>query len=328
LNTPNSFVSGDFAKFCKENYFLRKLPDSYGNFLSFYKKERENGDSFSVAVVHSDSYINDFTWECIIKLLPTFVAIGLFSTVIMMLPSNSFSEYSIGRERANNLEEKTDAEQSSNIIQETAIDILKGNKVFIFFEKTENSAKPQVISYDPITFDEQRTLVMKEIELKNIELSKVQELYSWVNPLPNGRFSSPFGNRSAFEDIPAEFHNGVDMAQDLGSPIFAAHDGTVVAAGVGVSGWEAGIVVLRHETPLGTQYTLYYHMNQDGILVKEGDEVKAGDTIALVGNEGRSTGPHLHLCVLIPLNTDDDWTDSEFVDPVEFFSERNINLIN
>lgn len=107
-----------------------------------------------------------------------------------------------------------------------------------------------------------------------------------------GRVSSPYGLRQGRP------HEGMDIAVDFGQPIRAAAAGRVVFAGP--RGTYGLTVIIDHGD--GWQ-TLYAHASQ--LLVSEGQEVSAGETVALVGSTGRSTGPHLHLEVRhhgIPLN--------------------------
>lgn len=85
--------------------------------------------------------------------------------------------------------------------------------------------------------------------------------------------------------------NGVDLAAPLGTPIYAAANGVVIISKIG--GWNTGYgnyVVISH--PNGTQ-TLYAHNSQN--LVSPGQTVKQGDTIALMGSTGKSTGSHVHF---------------------------------
>jgi len=99
------------------------------------------------------------------------------------------------------------------------------------------------------------------------------------------RISSKFGYRTLRGRL--EFHNGIDIPIWYGTKIFATKDGVVTEAG-----WQAGYgwtVELEHEMGFTT---IYGHHSQ--LLVRKGDKVKAGDVIALSGNSGRSTGPHLH----------------------------------
>jgi len=87
-------------------------------------------------------------------------------------------------------------------------------------------------------------------------------------------------------------HFGLDVGAAKGTPIYAADDGTVI-----YSGWNSGgygnMTILDHG---GGLYTRYGHATK--LLTRVGDVVKKGDTIALVGSTGRSTGPHLHFEVL------------------------------
>jgi murein DD-endopeptidase MepM/ murein hydrolase activator NlpD len=83
-------------------------------------------------------------------------------------------------------------------------------------------------------------------------------------------------------------HDGIDLSAPEGTSIGAAAPGTVIYAGE-----QAGygsIVILRHQ---GGLVTLYAHCS--ALLVDEGATVKAGQSIARVGQTGRSTGPHLHF---------------------------------
>jgi murein DD-endopeptidase MepM/ murein hydrolase activator NlpD len=86
----------------------------------------------------------------------------------------------------------------------------------------------------------------------------------------------------------AESHPGIDIAVPVGTPVRAAGGGSVAAAGYDP---DYGLfVLLRH--PSGYE-TMYGHASR--LIVTEGDEVQAGQVIALSGNSGRSTAPHLHF---------------------------------
>jgi LysM repeat protein len=86
-------------------------------------------------------------------------------------------------------------------------------------------------------------------------------------------------------------NNGVDLAAPLGTPIYASADGIVIVArSGGYNGGYGSYVVISH--PNGTQ-TLYSHASK--VLVSQGQAVERGETIALVGNSGKSTGPHVHF---------------------------------
>ena len=99
--------------------------------------------------------------------------------------------------------------------------------------------------------------------------------------------SSPFGVRDGRP------HEGIDLAAPTGTPVFAAADGQVAYAGNGLRGY-GNIVVLRHASGLMTVYA-----HNSVVLVSRGQPVRAGDRIALVGQSGRATGPHLHFEVRV-----------------------------
>ncbi|MCW2479141.1 murein DD-endopeptidase MepM [Candidatus Symbiopectobacterium sp. NZEC135] len=95
-------------------------------------------------------------------------------------------------------------------------------------------------------------------------------------------------------------HRGVDFSMPVGTPVLSVGDGEVVAASRGPD--TGNFVEIRH----GRQYTTrYMHLNR--LLVKPGQKVKRGDRIALSGNTGRSTGPHLHY---------EFWINQQAVNPL------------
>jgi murein DD-endopeptidase MepM/ murein hydrolase activator NlpD len=107
-----------------------------------------------------------------------------------------------------------------------------------------------------------------------------------VRPTP-GWTTSRFGYRTSPFTNRREFHKGYDIANRLGTPITATADGVV--SFTGPKGTLGKMVVIDHGHGMVTRYG---HCHK--ILVKRGDAVKRGDTIALLGNTGRSTGPHVH----------------------------------
>lgn len=102
-----------------------------------------------------------------------------------------------------------------------------------------------------------------------------------------GWVSSRFGYRESPFTGRREFHRGLDIATRSGTPIIAPADGIVTfAARKGLMG---NMVTMDHGFGMVTRYG---HIKK--ILKKKGERVKRGETIALVGNTGRSTGPHVH----------------------------------
>ena len=102
------------------------------------------------------------------------------------------------------------------------------------------------------------------------------------------RLSSGFGPRNTGIAGASRVHAGTDLAAPIGTPVYAVAAGTVIRAGA-ASGYGQA-VYLRHSD--GT-VTRYGHVS--AIFVRQGETVSAGQRIAAVGNEGVSSGPHLHL---------------------------------
>ncbi len=115
---------------------------------------------------------------------------------------------------------------------------------------------------------------------------------TYIKPLSGGRMSSGFGRRNAPTRGASTNHQGVDWATPVGTAIYASSGGVVTRAG-----WGSGYgycVYIRH--PDGKE-TRYGHLSK--VLVSSGQSVKQGQKIALSGNTGRSTGPHLHFEIRI-----------------------------
>lgn len=106
-----------------------------------------------------------------------------------------------------------------------------------------------------------------------------------------GIISSLFGVRTHPITGKPDFHTGVDFAAPLGTPIGAAWPGTVIETGE--SQIYGKFVTLDH----GGYQTRYCHCS--AILVRAGMRLRQGETLALVGNTGVSTGPHLHFELII-----------------------------
>ncbi|MCR6516187.1 peptidoglycan DD-metalloendopeptidase family protein [Clostridium sp. LY3-2] len=102
-------------------------------------------------------------------------------------------------------------------------------------------------------------------------------------PTKDGVLTSEFGSRWG------RMHNGIDIGNELGKPVYSAFDGKVKKVFYEQYGY-GNAVIIEHSDGLETRYA---HLNNYN--VKEGDTVKKGEKIGEVGNTGRSTGPHLHF---------------------------------
>lgn len=116
-----------------------------------------------------------------------------------------------------------------------------------------------------------------------------------------GVFTSGYGWRWG------RMHKGIDIANNVGTPIVAAKDGLVV-----FSGWSSGygyLVELAHGDGTATRYA-----HNSRLVVRKGQMVPQGTTISLMGSTGRSTGPHLHFEIRQP--------GGAATDPMSFLPSR------
>ncbi len=143
----------------------------------------------------------------------------------------------------------------------------------------------------------------QEQELDEL-LAQVDNRAEYFRSIPNqwpvtGEITSPYGwRKSPFGGNSRSFHDGIDIANDVGTDILAAADGKVI-----FTGWQAvygRTVIIDH----GYGFTTMYGHNS-ALLVEAGEKVAKGDKIARLGNTGRSTGPHLHFTVTKSGSTQD-----------------------
>jgi murein DD-endopeptidase MepM/ murein hydrolase activator NlpD len=139
-------------------------------------------------------------------------------------------------------------------------------------------------------------------QLKQINAAKVVKDEVFHRPMTDrewrGQFRAPveapisdvFGTRRTFNGEVKSVHQGLDFGAAPGSVVTAANDGTVLLARPLY--FEGNFVVIDHGQGL---LTLYLHLSE--FKVKEGEQVKRGQPLGLVGSTGRATGPHLHFAV-------------------------------
>lgn len=124
--------------------------------------------------------------------------------------------------------------------------------------------------------------------LNNYFRNQSQELSTTPSVLPaQGFLSSTFGSRhNPFTNAP-DFHEGIDITNEIGTPVVAPASGMVIFAGV--KGNYGNVIEIQHDNGIST---LYGHLSK--IRVKLGQRVNRWDIIGEIGNTGHSTGPHLH----------------------------------
>ncbi|MGW3103226.1 M23 family metallopeptidase [Streptomyces sp. NPDC001100] len=138
---------------------------------------------------------------------------------------------------------------------------------------------------------------------------------SWVDPVKKYTLSASFAQAGGLWQ---STHSGQDFAVASGTNVMAAHGGTVVKAGGNGAGDGAAYgnaIVIKHGN--GT-YSQYAHLSR--IDVKVGQVVSTGQHIALSGNTGNSTGPHLHFEIRTTANY------GSAVDPVAFLRGKGVTV--
>lgn len=212
---------------------------------------------------------------------------------------------------------------------ETTIDSETGEEIEITIEKIriivdlKNLSIEEVIqilNYDDTDREWTITLAMADLTEMYPDLVVSNEIYypslpsltpdeiekyggMFIHPTNNvGYISSSFGYRIDPITKIRTFHNGLDIAGNDRTPIYAAQDGVIIFSGV--NGGYGNCVIIDHGEGM---ITLYAHCSS--LSVTKGESVSRGDNIARVGNTGRSTGPHLHFEVRI---------NGKLINPINF----------
>ena len=148
---------------------------------------------------------------------------------------------------------------------------------------------------------------ISQLDLALNQFEKVKQFalkMPFANPAPGKQITSLFGNRVDPFFGKLALHSGIDFRQKTGTKVRATGDGVVISAGP-VGGY-GNMVEIDHGNGITTRYG---HLSR--ILVKTGDKIGEGETIALSGSTGRSTGPHLHYEVR---------RNGQAVDPLRFLN--------
>ena len=133
------------------------------------------------------------------------------------------------------------------------------------------------------------------------DIVKKNEIEQWIEPV-NGIITSSCGERENPILQKMEYHNGLDIAVAENTQAVAVKSGIVTE----VRNSETLGKVLKYETEDG--YTVMYaHLND--VLVKKGENVKQGQLVAMTGNTGLSTGPHIHYSI---------WRGDMLINPMQF----------
>jgi murein DD-endopeptidase MepM/ murein hydrolase activator NlpD len=181
------------------------------------------------------------------------------------------------------------------------------NKILDLTTKNEmykQDLEEQITAYEKVDDDlkELQRITKLYEEGARITLQKTKEFARIANVksfilkiLPNGspvarpRVTSGFGYRVHPVFHTKKMHNGIDFKTNTGTPVKTTADGVVTRVISADNSGYGKLVVIRHQYGFDTAYA---HLSS--IKVRPGQKVKRGQLIALSGNSGRSTGPHLH----------------------------------
>lgn len=142
-----------------------------------------------------------------------------------------------------------------------------------------------------------------------------EKAVAWVDPVDTYKLSATFGTGGSMW---AHKHSGQDFAVPSGTPVKAVHAGTVVKAGPGGGGdgpAYGNAIVIRHAD---RTYSQYAHLSR--IDVRIGQTISTDQRIALSGNTGNSSGPHLHFEIRTTANY------GSAVNPVAFLRTEGVRV--
>ena len=190
-----------------------------------------------------------------------------------------------------------------------------------FSEKFTIEVKKGDYPSSKLTVSKKKTTFSKK-DLKRIrkESKNATKIYSkftnkkytkaFLYPLKT-KITSVYGVRRVFNKKLKSYHSGTDFRAKMGTPIKASNDGVVKL--VKNRFFAGGSVIIDHGEGI---FSVYYHLSK--FLVKKNQKIKRGDIIALSGDSGRVTGPHLHFGIVLQ-NTS--------VEPMKFLKLMNEFII-
>ena len=239
---------------------------------------------------------------------------GSVGFVDILLGSSSISEFVSNMEiiqkiYKNDVEVLETLQKEHDELQEIKA-TLKERKERLAAQKTELASDKAELDVKKKELEAEEDKLKAEADRLTAEIIKLMDKnspyvggeFTW--PCPASRYiSSSFGNRLHPTLHVWKFHTGIDIGCSAGKDIVAAASGKVIMSKV--YGGYGNCVMIDHG---GGIVTLYGHASK--LLVSEGQTVKRGQTIALVGSTGRSTGPHLHFEVR---------KNGEYINPMNYF---------
>lgn len=215
-----------------------------------------------------------------------------YDNTYQYLKENVYSKIIVSKDN-NYLENKSEKDDEVNVNNSELENSI--NEEIVEDEK-ENT---EIISENVEVINDNKNLSQMEIDANDIKTK-----YSFIKPV-DGSISSKFGNRNPTSENVPKYHTGIDLAVNTGTEVKAAIDGKVVFVS------SEGDYGKHIKVQTGDDIiTLYAHCSE--IKVNEGDEITNGQIIALSGNTGNTTGPHLHF----EIRKENRYVDPELI--VEF----------
>lgn len=219
-----------------------------------------------------------------------------------MLDKMEKTQEEIEAEEAKLLSEKSELEQLEykQKKEQAAVETLISNKnAELENFKTQIANTEAQIAQQQKELQEEQALVdeMKRVEAERAAAAAAggsrytgTPADGFIWPVSSTRITSEYGTRVDPIDGSTSYHSGIDIGASAGTEIMAVADGQVAWSYYSSSA--GNWIGIDHG---GDIYSVYMHCSVS--FVKEGDIVKQGDVIGLVGSTGRSTGPHLHLSI-------------------------------
>lgn len=151
----------------------------------------------------------------------------------------------------------------------------------------------EMMSRIPATITEAQKVntAKASLQAKKAIAEKARLAPAVIWPTHSRVITSSFGYRSDPFNGTSAYHSGIDIAGSIGDPVYAVMDGMVTAAEQ--MGARGKYIIIKHDNGLESWY-----MHLNGMLVSPSTKVSKGQKIGLLGNTGRSTGPHLHFQVV------------------------------
>ena len=224
---------------------------------------------------------------------------------------NLLNQLKTAKEKVANIKQKLDKDLEANEIlqeelkkQQEALEkiLAEKNAQVKEYEASIKLQEDEVAKYTRAKEEAESVIASAELAASSsMSSTYVGGVFQW--PVPgNYTITSPFGNRNSPTAGASSNHRGIDIACPSGSNVVAAADGIVIVAAYNYA--EGNYVCIDHG---GGVVTVYMH--NSSLLVTVGENVVAGQSIALSGSTGVSTGPHSHFGVRI---------NGEYVDPMAY----------